>query len=391
MQRTTSGDRSPVLPALPSTPGEIPGIFAWFRETRDEHPVFLDDRAQLPFWHVLRYDDVAAILTDHARFSSRTVAFEDSLISDTMLTKDPPDHRKLRSLVNLAFTPRAVARLSGRVAEITQELIDRVRPRGAMDIVSDLAFPLPARVIAEMLGVPDDDWDIFQRWARMDVAPGRSMDAREEMHRFFSGLLEARRREPREDLISALSTAEIDGERLSERELVSFCNLLLLAGQETTKNLIANFFLTLSDHPDDQARLVRDPDLVPAAVEEVLRYLPPVWFMVRRTTTEVELDGVRIPADQMVAPWLASANRDPSQFPDPDRFDIGRDPNRHLAFGHGIHFCVGAPLTRLEARIALPMLLEQLPDLRVVRDARVHIRAGLVFIVTNLPATFRSG
>ena len=162
----------------------------------------------------------------------------------------------------------------------------------------------------------------------------------------------------------------------------------MFAGQETTKNLIANFFLTLSDHPEDQELLTRHPELIPSAIEEVLRYLPPVWFLLRQTTTDVELGGVTIPAGQMVLPWTASANRDSRQFPDPDRFDVRRDPNRHLAFGHGIHFCVGAPLARLEARIALPMMLERLRDLRVERETPIGIRAGIVFVIGNMPVSF---
>jgi cytochrome P450 len=209
------------------------------------------------------------------------------------------------------------------------------------------------------------------------------------MRAYFRDLLETRRRSPRDDLVSALSTAEVDGQRLSEHELLNFCNLLFLAGQETTRNLIANFFLTLSDHPDDQARLTRQPELIATAVEEVLRVLPPVWFLMRRTTEDVEVGGVRIPAGHMVMPWTASANRDSTQFPHPDRFDAGREPNRHLGFGQGIHFCVGAPLSRLEAAVALPMLLEQLEDVRVTREAPIGIRAGIIFNITNLPVTFR--
>jgi cytochrome P450 len=342
---------------------------------------------QMPGWQVFRYDDVTRVLTDHSRFSSQAYATGNSMLSDTLVSRDPPDHRKLRNLVNMAFTPRAVADLSGKIAAITQELLDGVRARGEMDVVADLAFPLPARVIAEMLGVPEHDWDIFRRLAAMDAEGGDGA----EIRRYFSGLLEERRRQPREDLVSALSSAEVDGERLSERELVSFCHLLLVAGQETTKNLIANFTLTLADHPDVHAELVRDPDLVPRAIEEVLRYLPPVWFLFRRTTTEVELSGVRIPAGQVVLPWTASANRDEFQFPEPDRLDIRRDPNRHLAFGHGIHFCVGAPLSRLEARVALPMMLEQLRGLRLVHRESIRIRAGIVFVVSSLPVTFAAG
>jgi cytochrome P450 len=212
---------------------------------------------------------------------------------------------------------------------------------------------------------------------------------REEMTDYFSRLLAERRRAPREDLITALSKAEIDGERLSEHELVSFCFLLLAAGQETTKNLIANFTLCLTDRPGMQDQLVGEPGLMPTAIEEALRYLPPVWFIMRQTTTDVELGGVHIPAGQPMLAWLASANRDAAQFPHADQFDIKREPNRHLTFGHGIHFCVGAPLARLEARVALPMMLEQLKDLRRVEGVPIPIRSGIVFVIQSLPVTFQ--
>jgi cytochrome P450 len=381
-------------PNLPRRPGDIPRVFDWFTAMRETRPIARDDRMGIPAWHVFGYDDVATVLTDHARFSSRNTPIGGSLLSDTLVAKDPPDHRKLRNLVNLAFTPRAVARLSGRIAQITQELLDGVRARGEMDVVADLAFPLPARVIAELLGVPRDDWDIFQRWAAIDAAgPGDGFrpGALDEIRAYFSRLLEERRREPREDLLTALSVAEIDGERLSEHELVSFCFLLLVAGQETTKNLIANFVLTLSDHAEAQEELVRQPQLIPGAVEEVLRYLPPVWFLMRRATTEVELGGVRVPAEGLVVPWVASANRDSTHFPHAGDFDVRREPNRHLAFGNGVHFCIGAPLTRLEANVALPMMLEQLAGIRVVRRDSITIRAGIVFILDNLPVTFTGG
>src|SRR6266487_4833406 len=208
---------------------EIPKTYSWFEEMRVHHPVFQDKRTHL--WHVFRYEDVLAVLTDYTRFSSQAYQLSGNFFKDTLLAKDPPDHRKLRNLVNQAFTPRAVARLTDRITQIMQELLDFVRPQGKMDIVSDIAFPLPAKVIAEMLGVPSGDWDIFQRWARVDSSDpaaarqeGRSMQG--EMFDYFSRLLEERRRVPREDLVSALSVAEIDGERLSESELVRFCMLL---------------------------------------------------------------------------------------------------------------------------------------------------------------------
>ena len=300
----------------------------------------------------------------------------------------------MRNLVNQAFTPRAVAHLSDRVTQITQELLDEVRHKGAMDIVADIAFPLPAKVIAELLGVPAEDWDIFQRWARVDSSDAASrresgQSMQEEMFNYFTNLLEERRRSPREDLISSLSVAEVDGERLSEPELLSFCTLLLAAGQETTKNLISNAIVCLTDHRESMERLINEPALMPTAIEEILRYLPPVWFLFRQTKADVELAGQHIPANQVVLAWTASANRDPARFPDPDRFDIEREPNRHLAFGHGIHFCVGAPLARLEAKIALPMMLQQLNNLQRVEGVPITVRAGIVFVIGSLPVTFQ--
>jgi len=371
---------------------EIPQTFSWFEEMREHNPVFKDERTRL--WQVFRYEDVLAILTDYSRFSSQAYELTGGFLSNSLIAKDPPDHRKLRNLVNQAFTPRAVAHLSDRVTEITQELLDAVRHKGSMDIVSDIAFPLPAKVIAELLGVPAEDWDIFQRWARVDSSDaasrresGQSMQA--EMFNYFTNLLEERRRSPREDLISSLSVAEVDGERLSEPELLSFCTLLLAAGQETTKNLITNAIVCLTDHRESMERLINEPALMPTAIEEILRFLPPVWFLFRQTKADVELAGQHIPANQVVLAWTASANRDPARFPDPARFDIEREPNRHLAFGHGIHFCVGAPLARLEAKIALPMILQQLKNLQRVEGVPITVRAGIVFVIGSLPVTFQ--
>jgi cytochrome P450 len=369
-------------------------VYSWFEKMRAEQPVYYDESMRM--WHIFRYEDVRAVLNDHSRFSSQAYGMGRSFLGDTLVGKDPPDHRKLRNLVNQAFTPRAVAHLEGRVQMIAQELLGEVRAAGKMDVVSDMAFPLPAKVIAEMLGVPSEDWNIFQRWARMDSSGpgtaqqdnGRSMQ--EEMTDYFVRLLRERRRAPREDLVSALSVAEVDGERLSEHELVSFCMLLLAAGQETTKNLIANATVCFTDHRDALKRLKREPTLMPTAIEEVLRYLPPVWFVMRITTSEIELAGQKIPAGQLVVPWMASGNRDSVQFPNPNRFDITRTPNRHVTFGHGIHFCIGAPLARLEAKVALPMMLEQLKDLHVVEDPPIKAHMGLVFVIRSLPVTFRA-
>ena len=371
---------------------EIPQTFAWFEEMREQNPVFKDERTRI--WQVFRYEDVLSILTDYSRFSSQAYELTGGFLSNSLIAKDPPDHRKLRNLVNQAFTPRAVAHLSDRVTQITQELLDEARHKGAMDIVSDIAFPLPAKVIAELLGVSGEDWNIFQRWARVDSSDAASrresgQSMQEEMFNYFTNLLEERRRSPREDLISSLSVAEVDGERLSGPELLSFCTLLLAAGQETTKNLITNAIVCLTDHRESMERLINEPALMPTAIEEILRFLPPVWFLFRQTKADVELAGQHIPANQVVLAWTASANRDPARFPDPDRFDIEREPNRHLAFGHGIHFCVGAPLARLEAKIALPMMLQQLKNLQRVEGVPITVRAGIVFVIGSLPVTFQ--
>src|SRR2546430_8335603 len=372
---------------------EIPQTYSWFEEMREHNPVFKDERTRL--WQVFRYEDVLAILTDYSRFSSQAYEFTGGFLKNSLIAKDPPDHRKLRNLVNQAFTPKAVAHLSDRITQITQDLLDEVRLEGKMDIVSDIAFPLPAKVIAELLGVPSEDWNIFQRWARVDGSDpassrqesGQSMQV--EMFNYFSDLLEERRRAPREDLISSLSVAEVDGERLSEPELLSFCTLLLAAGQETTKNLITNAIVCLTDHRESMERLIHEPAMMTTAIEEVLRFLPPVWFLFRQTKTDVELAGQHIPANHVVLAWTASANRDPARFLDPDRFDIEREPNRHLAFGHGIHFCVGAPLARLEARIALPMMLEQLRGLPRVEGVPITGHTGIGFVIRSLPVIFQ--
>jgi cytochrome P450 len=346
-------------------------------------------------------------MTDYATFSSESIPgfSEDTFLADTIVAKDPPDHRKLRNLINKAFTPRAVNHLEENIRRITQDILDEWKPRGYMDVVSDLAFPLPAKVIAAMLGVPDEDWDVFRRWAgaresnsdgaehapssREDVQKARRQMS-QQMYDYFRDLLAARRLSPRDDLISSLSVAEIDGERLSEDDLVKFCILLLAAGQETTKNLIANAIYCFTEHPEACAQLIEHPELMPIAVEEVLRYMPPVWFNFRRALTETEVGGQRIPARAVIQVWQASANRDPAYFTHPDQFDIRRDPNRHLTFGHGIHFCIGAPLARLEARVALPMMLDQLKLLQRESSQPLMVMASLVYVIQSLPITFQA-
>ncbi len=384
----------------------MPAHQAWLAEMRATQPVCRDPNTGS--WHAFGYAEASRVLTDHAVFSSEqfpgsAVQANRSPLAASMLATDPPRHNQLRGLVSQAFTPRAVAGLAPRITAITRELLDAVRTTGAMDVILDLSSPLPVTVIAELLGVPVERHSDFKRWSDAIVSSRpsnagyaaalrlqqRRVGAMGEMIDYFSELLAYRRQHPGDDLVSGLLAAQLDGQHLDEMELIGFCVLLLIAGNETTTNLIGNAIVCLDAQPEALAQLRRQPDLMPGAIEEVLRYLPPVWSMGRTAKSEVEIGGQRVPAGAVVTAWIASANRDATQFPDPDHFDIARKPNRHLSFGHGIHTCIGAPLARLEAGIALPMMLSQLPDLQRVPDAAIEtIQSDFVFGAKTLPVTF---
>ena len=261
-----------------------------------------------------------------------------------------------------------------------------------MDIIDDLSYPLPVIVIAEMLGIPQEDRERFKVWSDAVVGATHSErgDPQAEMSEYFLDMIQQRRREPEDDLISALLDAQIDGQHLNQRELLGFCILLLVAGNETTTNLIGNALLCFDEHPEVMEQLRSEPELVPGAIEEVLRYRSPVQFMYRRAVADITIRDQEIRTGQMVLAWIGSANRDEAQFPDPDRFDIRRTPNRHIAFGHGIHFCLGAPLARLEAKIALTILLERLHEIKRVPDIPLEATgSNVVYGVKHLPITFR--
>lgn len=389
---------------------DVQELYHWFEQMRSTQPVWLDESSDC--WHVFRYTDVHRVITDYHLFTSegRRRAFarssDDSPVRGrSIVAMDPPQHRHYRNLVSPSFTPRALARLSDRIAAITQELLDQVRPTGKMDVVTDLAYPLPTTVIAEMLGVPTSDRPLFKRWAdgllsrQLSDAevfkPNEQPDMQQishtfdEMSDYFKQMLEERRRHPRADMMSELLAAEVEGERLSMEDTISFCILLLLAGHVTTTNLLSQAIRCFDEHPDAMDQVRERPELMPEAIEEVLRYASPVWRLVRTTKTDVTIDGVTIPANSLIFAWLSSANRDGEQFPDPERFEITRTPNKHLAFGHGIHFCVGAPLSRLEASIALPMMLEQLPQLQLAREEPPELFEGrFLFGFKHLPVSF---
>lgn len=381
--------------------------YEWYRTMRVTQPVFHDE--QHASWHIFRYADVQRVLNEYAIFSSdvtRTLGIrserDDKKIAHASLNfTDPPRHRQIRSLVNLGFTPRMVAQLEPRIQAITRELLDQA-PDG-MDIIRDLAAPLPVTVIAELLGIPAEKREEFKRWSDSAVAIAGPPDQlrqdekmqehrrnTQQMHEYFTQIIEERRQHPQNDLISGLLAADIDGERLGSTELIAFCELLLIAGNETTTHLIGNSVISFDRHPEALEQLRSDPALLPGAIEEVLRYLSPIKVMARFTSSEVMLGDQRIPARQPVMAWIASANRDEAQFPEPDHFDIQRNPNRHIAFGHGIHFCLGAPLARLEARIALTEMLKRFPgSWHLVSDTLLEpVEGMIVFGAKSLPLTW---
>jgi cytochrome P450 len=333
--------------------------------------------------HVLRHPAASSDERNGELFKAMDEAGEiDHDLSDNrpFLFLDPPDHTRLRRLVTKAFTPRTVERLRPRVQALVDELLDAVVPTGSIELIEDLAYPLPVQVISEMLGVPPADHERFKGWSR-DLARGLDPDfilppdvleqrkrAVEAFSEYFLGLIAERRRTPRDDLLSALVAAEDEGDRLTEPELLSTCTLLLVAGHETTVNLIANGALALLRHPDQLRRLRDDPSVSRSAVEEVLRYDPPVQLTGRVALEDIELDDATVEAGTFALLLLASANRDPAAFPDPDRLDLGRADNHHLAFGFGTHFCLGAPLARLEGEIALTTLVRRCPDLALATN-----------------------
>jgi cytochrome P450 len=349
---------------------------------RNPYPLYEQMRAAAPalhvppmdLWMLFDYEDVKRALTDPEAFNSSLAAAGRGNPA-WFIFDDPPRHTKLRALVTRAFTPRSIAGLEPRIRELSRELIDGVIERGEMDLVHDYATPLPTLVIAEMLGIPSGDRPTFARWVELilnlsqNVSGGEAAEKANEVYRaanvemraYLDELLAERRRAPQDDLLTRLVEAEVDGERLTRDEILGFFQLLLVAGTETTTNLLSNAILCLLDNPGELARLREKPELMPSAIEEVLRYRSPVQYTYRATRREVELrPGVVIPAGKLVLPIFGAANHDPKVFAEPGRFDIGRDPNPHLGFGYGIHFCLGASLSRLEARIALADLLERL-------------------------------
>jgi cytochrome P450 len=378
--------------------------FALYQTMRQSYPLYHDP--QRGSWNVFRFDDVQRVLTEYNVFSSQ---FRGDQPTDTVqpfaaaiISTDPPRHRQLRALVTQAFTPRAVEALAPRIHSIVNEYLDRVQAAGCMDVIHDLATPLPVIVIAEMLGIPSADRARFKVWSDFAVQTANfgseiqydkfMSPTMMEMGAYFLEMIGKREQLPGDDLISGLLAAEIDGERLNQIELLGFCILLLVAGNETTTNLIGNAMLCFAEQPEQWEVLRRQPDLLPQAIEEALRYRSPVQAMFRVTTTETELQEQVLPVGSRFVAWIGAANRDEATFPQAETFDIERALNRHLAFGNGIHYCLGAPLARLEAKIALGAMLERFDSFQVASGAVLERQPSLiVYGLKNLPITFTPG
>lgn len=382
--------------------------YAFFGELREHDPVHWN--AAHKSWVITRYEDVAAGFLDRRLSSDRVEAIYSTklsaeervrraptyeVLSDWMVFKDPPAHTRLRNLVKAAFTPRAVQSLAPRITEIVDHVLD-LPDDDTVDVVGDIAYPIPAMVIAEMLGVPPEDRELFRAWSN-DITMLIFEGARDEEDRrvaqdgltaladYLRGLLADHRLTPRDDLMSALLASGVDDESLTEDEIVHTCVLLLFGGHETTTNLLANGFLALRRHPEQARILLSDPSVAESAVEELNRYDGPAKLVVRRAAQDVEVRGKVIPAGQRVLLVQASANRDPRRFADPDVLDLRREDNRNVAFGFGIHYCLGAPLARLEAQIALPRMLRRLAGREVADDELAYQPLLLTRGLTRLP------
>jgi cytochrome P450 len=375
-------------------------LLPWLREMRERQPVWRDAYG---FWHVFRYADVHRAISEPEVFSSdigRVLPVGQKLSEGNLPHTDPPRHHQLRRLVGAAFSPKVVAGLAPRIAEITGELLDATGGATEFDLVPTLAYPLPVTVIAELLDLPAADRELFAIWADRlfgqevadptDPELGKKIDeATADMLAYLLEHCRDRRAHPREDLISKLATVEADGERLTDTEAVNFSLVLLLAGHITTTALLGNTVLCLNEHPEVSAELRADRSLVPAAIEEVLRYRSSFTQVGRVTMAETELSGQVIPADAIVTPWLLSANRDEREFPDPDRFDIHRAANHHVAFGHGIHFCIGQLLARVEARVAMGVLLDRYAEISLTPGVPLRFYSQGIFAARNVPVTVR--
>ncbi len=376
-----------------------------FKLLRAEAPVFRhkEPNGGPGFWAVTKYQDLITVSKDPGTFSSAngtniSDAPDEQLsqLRTIMLNMDPPAHSKHRRLVNQGFTPRMVGRLEQHIRDMTRQIVDAIAAKGACDFVTEVAAELPLQVIAEFLGVPFADRHKVFEWSNRligfddpELRPSGDDGtlAATEMYMYANQLAVQRRETPRDDLVSVLMRGEVDGERLSEQEFDSFFLLLAVAGNETTRNLISGGMLALIEHPEQRARLVAEPALLPTAVEELLRWVSPVMHFRRTATRDTELRGQKIRAGDKVVIFYPSANRDEDVFPHADRFDVGRTPNEHIAFGIGEHFCLGSNLARLEIRLIFEELLTRLPDIELAGPVN-RLRSNFINGIKHMPVRF---
>jgi cytochrome P450 len=395
--------------------------FDFYSRMRVLNPIAYDERNNI--WGVFRYGDVQTILGDYTTFSSAPQTSDSPISSSndrdaapfqrpSLLQSDPPYHRTLRGVIASAFTPIIIAKLESHIENIANEMLNEVILKGKMDLIDDLAYPLPVTIIAELLGVPIDDRNLFRGWADMIVSSTGSditdkQDTKNiakminEMDSYFSGIVEERHRSPREDLITNLIKAQAEGRHLFREEILTFCRLLLLAGHVTTVNLIGNTILSLLQNQTEFRLLQNDHNLIPSTIEETLRYRSPVQAVIRIVSKDTNLGGQKIQSGQRIIAWLGSANHDESVFANPERFDITRSNSTnsqqhhaHIGFGHGIHFCLGAPLARLEGHVVLRVILQRLQDLNLDVDGNsnenlIPLQSVFFHGVAHLPLTFR--
>ncbi|GAB4338447.1 MAG: cytochrome P450 [Dehalococcoidia bacterium] len=386
-----------------------------FRVLRREAPVhWYDGNDRIKgFWSLTKYEDVHHVSRNPELFiSSRGITQVEpreptdegpigGVMGRMMIMMDPPEHVRVRRLVNKGFTPRAIREMEAHIREITTGIIDEVAPKGRCDFVTDMAAQLPLAVICEMMGVPRESWQrMFDLTNRVlgsgdpeyqvagDEEGGETIRAgMMEIFQTFVSLVAERRAEPRQDLVSVIVGAEIDGQQLSDGDILMFCLLLIIAGNETTRNAISGGLLALDAHPEQKRKLLEDASLMPSAVEEILRWTSPVAHMARVATRDTEVRGQRIGEGERVVMWYPSVNRDEDVFPDPDRFDITRSPNDHLAFGIGEHFCLGANLARLELKVMFEELLQRLPGIRVAGPVEL-LRSNFIAGIKHIPVEF---
>jgi cytochrome P450 len=389
---------------------------AIWRRLRREEPVAWvppahghDGRAYPGFWNITKYADIVTISRDPATFISGQGitlgttpehAGPEAGLGKMLIVTDPPRHVRLRRLVNKGFTPRAVAAFAPHVRQITTAILDDVAGRATGDFVTDVAARLPLAVIGDLMGVPQHDWPLLFRLTNQ-LLGGKDPEyqtegvggyetiarAHRQMFAYFAAAVADRRRHRKDDLVSVLVNAEIDGDRLSEEEILYFCSMLILAGNETTRNAISGGVLALFESPEQRERLQGTPDLLPMAVEEILRWVSPVLHMARTATRDVEMRGRQIRAGERVVLWYPSANRDEAIFADADTFDVGRTPNDHVAFGLGEHFCLGAGFARLELRVLFEELLQRFPDLAPAGPPE-RLRSTFIGGIKHLPVRY---